>query len=192
MKIILVFLIFLSSSTGIGQEIKATIYFRDGSSFEGFGYIYKNNQIKFRLESQEEYETWTDLLIKEIAFHSYSGSTLFRYVDLRNNSYYKLLKVLADGEFTLYAKMKNSYTTSSVGSNDLFRSAKVTSRVDGDYYLKRKNEKTYTKIVRIAHRKKIRKILNDCEDFTQRYDEGEFRKNTLQEIIEYYNDFCVE
>lgn len=193
---IILLLLFVSLVT-LGQEMKATIHFRDGSSFEGYGHIFKQNKIKFRLESQENYEIWTDLLVDEIEFFHYTGSNLYKYVDVRNNFNYKLLKVVAEGEFTLYAQVKELYNNKSsfyANGNILntSRNREHIGNVETNFYLQRKSDTQFITAKKRVLRNKIRLILDDCEDFTSRYDEGEFKNNTLKEIVEYYNDFCVE
>lgn len=194
----LILLVLLICFTSIkGQEQSATIHFRDGTSFDGYGYIDKKNNIKFRFEDQEEYDTWTDLMVAEIDFYHYNGVNTYRYVDLRNNSNYTLLKVLSDGHYKLYVKMKTSY---NYEPKDIVRTiggistgARPTRvRTEGMYYLNKNNEKKFEHISKREMRRKIRTILTDCEDFTSRYDDGEFKENTLKEIVEYYNYWCVD
>lgn len=197
MKNLTVLALLICFTSLIGQEQASTIHFRDGTSYDGFGYIDKQNNIKFRFEEQEEYDTWTDLMVLEIDFYHYQGYNTFRYVDLRNNSNYTLLKVLSDGYYKLYVKLKNSY---NYEPKDIVRAAagipsgSIPTKVktEGMFYLNKNNEKEFNRITKREMRRKIRTILTDCEDFTSRYDDGEFKQNTLKEIVEYYNDFCVE
>jgi len=186
LALIIFFLIYNSNA----QELKATIHFRDGTSLDGYGYIQKNS-IKFRLESDEEYDTWTDLMVKEIDFFWYKNHQTFRYVDLKNKLKHTLLKVIVQGEYVLYGKPAPKVTYSH-NSSGFTQGLRPNNENVQKYYLHKKGEKEYIEIPKIGYKRYIRKLFNDCEDFSGRFDDGEFKSNTLAEIVEYYNYFCID
>lgn len=193
MKSVITVILLLSFTTVIGQELQTTLYFRDGTTLDGYGYISKQDKIKFRFEDQEKYDVWTSLMVKEVEFFFYRGSHTYRYVHLNSKSRYSLLRVLADGDYMLYGKLKNTFEHTPAGNIDSrMVIAKYAGKAISKYYLKKKGETRFTLIPKLGMRKKMRSIFSDCEDFTARYDDGEFKKNTLLEIVEYYNYWCVE
>ncbi|MFT5892235.1 MAG: hypothetical protein ACI9Y7_002345 [Dokdonia sp.] len=185
--LLIVFCLVYSSNA---QELKATIHFRDGTSLEGYGYIQKNN-IKFRLESEEEYDTWTDLMVKEIDFFWYKNQQTFRYVDLKNRLRYTLLKVVIQGEYILYGKSVPELRYSDNPSR-FPHVVKTGNEIVRKYYLNKKGQEEYIEIPKIGYKRYVRKLFNDCEDFSERFDDGEFKSNTLAEIVDYYNYFCID
>ncbi|MEP0263176.1 hypothetical protein [Dokdonia sp.] len=184
-------IIFFLMYNSYAQKLKATIHFRDGTSLEGYGYTQKN-KIKFRLESEEEYDTWTDLMVKEIDFFWYKNQQTFRYVDIKNRLKYTLLKVIIEGEYTLYGKLVPEviYSDTPFGFSQAVRSP--DNKNLRKYYLHKKGEKKYLEIPKIRSKKYMRKLFNDCEYFSERFDDGEFKNNTLAEIVDYYNYFCID
>jgi len=76
-------------------------------------------------------------------------------------------------------------------SNDVipYQSAKEDGSVE--IFVKRANEKFPTSL-NWAFYKRAVMYFSDCEVLSKKIDKGEFSKNKILEIVQYYNDICAE
>lgn len=76
-------------------------------------------------------------------------------------------------------------------SNDVipYQSAKEDGSVE--IFVKRANEKFPTSL-NWAFYKRAVTYFSDCEVLSKKIDKGEFSKNKILEIVQYYNDICAE
>ncbi|MBW1297917.1 hypothetical protein [Aquimarina litoralis] len=190
-KIIFFILVLISFNEMFSQEQEAEIFFKDGTSLEGYGMIHKLNEIKFRISLDDDYDVWTYLMVKSIVFFDYNHGGMYEYVTLKPNESPKLLEVLSEGNINLYADVTsyNYYT----GGNFQDRSSTIQKKKFSinKLYVKRTNEKHPTALTG-NFRKKAQKYFSDCKEIVEKLKTGEFRKTNANEMVDYYNDFCWE
>ena len=84
-KHILLLLICFSSLV-YSQMQEATLYFLDGTSWEGLGKIVPGHKIKFKFFDEDKPDVWTYLVVKGVTFHDYyEGDRELRYVYLKKD-----------------------------------------------------------------------------------------------------------
>ncbi|OED39489.1 hypothetical protein AB832_04040 [Flavobacteriaceae bacterium (ex Bugula neritina AB1)] len=180
------------------QDKEAEIFFKDGTSLHGFGMIYKNNKIKFKLFLDDEPDIWTHLMVKGIVFYDYNHGGMYEYVVLKPGGSPQLLEVLSEGEVTLYANVLsiNYYehvdldiNVNDHGFNTFPVSIKKKKYTTVDLYVKRESEK-YPTVLNGRFRNTSQKYFSDCKEVLEKLQTGEFRKTNANELVDYYNDFC--
>jgi hypothetical protein len=186
------------------QDQEATILFNDGSSIEGFGSINKN-KIYFRASLDDKADSWSYDMVKGITFLGFESTVKYEYVSLDEFSKPEpqLLEVVEEGNVILYARIRESYMGASFNSNGFnVHSAQITTNnvvsyrsgrgnVTTELYVKRANEK-YPLSLNSSFYKRAVKYFSDCEVLSKKIDKGEFSKNKILEIVQYYNDICAE
>jgi hypothetical protein len=194
------------------QDQEATILFNDGSSIEGFGSINKN-KIYFRASLDHKPDVWIyNDMVKGITFSGFESTVKYEYVLLDEFSHPEpqLLEVVENGNVTLYARVRKIVTVNSsvLNSNSLnsnssnisiiksvsndvvpYQSAKEDASIE--LFVKRTNEKFPTSL-NWAFYKRAEKYFSDCEVLAKKIDKGEFSKNKILEIVQYYNDICAD
>ena len=191
MKFWLSIIILSFSSLCISQTQEATLHFQDGTSLEGYGLIFQKYKIKFRMSLEDEPDIWEGLVVSGITFHGFEYDVRFDYVYAKNHERYPLLlEVLTEGEVTLYA---NVITTSSYVpalDDDIPSSYNNTYSVV-KYYVKRDNESLATKL-KGRFKKCIIAYFGECSGIIKGIDNHQIRWATTIDLVNYYNDFCVD
>lgn len=206
------FVFILIANFAFSQDQEATILFNDGTSIEGFGSINKN-KIYFRASLEHKPDVWIyNDMVKGIAFKGFESTVKYEYVLLDEFSHPEpqLLEVVEKGNVTLYARVRkivtvnsNSLNSSSFNSNNSnisiiksvsnavipYQSAKEDGSVE--IFVKRDNEKFPTSLNWSFYKRAV-KYFSDCEVLSKKIDKGEFSKNKILEIVQYYNDICAE
>jgi len=184
MKYLIIILFTFSLSFAQNQEAK--IFFKDGDTFEGFGMITGNNNIKFRLSLDDKPTRFTSDEISRIEFYDFETSATFQYIKLKEK--YKLLEVLIEGEVSLYAQVKTNWRLFLEYSNNYYNHNNFT------FYLvkKRHNNQNSNKIISLGWKKKMMEYFSDCSELVRKIQSNEFKRDDLQEIVIYYNDFCTD
>jgi len=143
------------------QSHEADLFLNDGTTIEGYGMIYKQNQIKFRTSLEDESDIWTHSLVKSIIIYSAEIDAKFEYVKLEPNGQVKLLQVICEGRVNLYAeRIKRSIF---IGFNDIsgYSNTKITDYENTRFYLKRLTENFPTRLSG-NFKKKSKKYFSDC------------------------------
>lgn len=193
------------------QDQEATIIFNDSTTVDGFGSINKN-KIYFRASLDDKPDIWISDMVKGITFFGFESTVKYEYVSLDEFSHPEpqLLEVVENGNVTLYARVRKIVTVNSNSlnsnflnsngsnisivksvSNDVipYQSAKEDGSVE--IFVKRANEKFPTSL-NWSFYKRAAKYFLDCEVLSKKIDKGEFSKNKILEIVQYYNDICAD
>jgi len=185
------------------QDQEATIIFNDSTTVDGFGSINKN-KIYFRASLDDKPDIWISDMVKGITFFGFESTVKYEYVLLDEFSHPEpqLLEVVENGNVTLYARVRKIVNVNSNSlnsnisiiksvSNDVvpYQSAKEDGSVE--IFLKRANEKFPTSL-NWSFYKRAAKYFSDCEVLSKKIDKGEFSKNKILEIVQYYNDICAD
>lgn len=185
----LVFIFLFVSLFSFCQNQEATMFFSDGDSFEGYGAI-KNNKIKFRLLLEDKAEKWDYELVSKIIFHGFNRTVTYEYVKLKEFTNPVLLELVTEGEVSLYRNEKNRWVG---GNNEFPGSAQKITVITN--YLKRNNTQFPICLnygIFNPWKKRTINFLSDCPTLVKKIKTNVFREVHLQEIVEYYNDFCTE
>ena len=186
----------------------ATLHFKDGESIKGIAKIVQSYKIKFKLSEKGKVSIWTNVMLKGITFHDvYQDKYLeYFYTDI---DFPRLGYIVDDGFITLYSQLYTNYTVhpSSFNSGLIFPRT-ITEELKTDYYAKRKDQelaislsgrsKSLNKrILGIdisfkGFKKVVKELMYDCDEVLKKVDSNEFNKNTIPEMIYYYNDFCAD
>ncbi|WP_291098978.1 MULTISPECIES: hypothetical protein [unclassified Flavobacterium] len=215
-----IFFFILIANFAFCQDQEATIFFNDGSSIKGFGSI-KKNEIIFRVTLDDKPDSWSYDMAKGITFLGFESTIKYEYVKLDEFSKPKpqLLEVVEEGSVTLYASVKRSFQNFNVrsggggfnsglntnlgfnnpisnlnilgGTPDIVSYRSSRGEVDAEIYVKRIDEE-YPTSLNGSFYKKAKKYFSDCEVINKKIDKGEFSKNKILEIVQYYNDICAE
>lgn len=187
----LTFLIVFITSFSFSQTQEATLHFNDGTSIEGYGYIFQNYKIKFRATLEDEADVWTGIIVSGITFHGFEYDIKFGYLYVKNHKRYPLLlEVLTEGEVTLYASVSRETFTQPINDDGIIPQSAV-SYPTVRYYVKRDNEELATKL-KGRFKKCITAYFGECSGIIKGIDNHKFRWATLIDLVEYYNDFCVD
>jgi hypothetical protein len=203
-KKFILFVFILIVNFAFGQDQEAKILFNDGTAIEGFGSINKN-EIYFRASLDDKADSWSYDMVKGITFLGFESTVKYEYVSLDEFSKPEpqLLEVVEEGNVVLYARIRESYMGTSFNSNGFNIQSKriVTNNVVSyrsgienvttELFVKRANEK-YPLSLNSSFYKRAVKYFSDCEVLSKKIDKGEFSKNKILEIVQYYNDICAE
>lgn len=217
-KKLLFFVFILVSHFLFCQDQEAIILFSDGSTVEGFGSINKN-KVYFRASLDDKPDSWSYDMVKGITFLGFESTIKYEYVSLDEFSKPEpqLLEVVEEGNVVLYTRVRKivSINSNSLNSNVLnpyvFNSNILNSNItlirnisndvisyqsakdDGaiEIFVKRANEKFPTSL-NWAFYKRAAKYFSDCGVLSKKIDKGEFSKNKILELVQYYNDICAE
>ena len=196
----------------MAQDQEATIFFRDGTSLTGYGEILRENKIMkakkevilFRLDKNEQPDEWDGEIVDRIELYS-SKSRTFQFVQTveSGETTYKLLELLSEGEVNLYADLEGGFKDSYLNLLNYTRIQDFSGVTDGytvftpeknptvtHHYVKRANESKLTMF--LGNKKRIGEYFNNCPGIVERLKTKEFMLKNLEQIVEYYNDFCAE
>jgi hypothetical protein len=203
-KKFIIFCFLLIANFAFCQDQDATIFFNDGSSIEGFGSINKN-KIYFRASLDDKADSWSYDMVKGITFLGFESTIKYEYVllDEFSKPEPQLLEVVEEGNVVLYARIRETFQTTGFNSNGFnVNSTRIVSNnivsyrsgrenVTAEIFVKRAGEK-YPTSLNSGFYKKVAKYFSDCEVINKKIDKGEFSKNKILELVQYYNDICAE
>jgi len=145
-------------------------------------------------------EYWDYETISKIEFHGFNLTETYEYIDIKSSIIPVLLELVTEGEVSLYRKEKTRWIGSNIpgikdenGQNGSPGSARKTTITTN--YLKRENEQFPICLnygIINPWKKRTINFLSDCPTLIKKIKTNEFRQIHLQEIVEYYNDFCSE
>ena len=144
-------------------------------------------------------------MVKGITFLGFESTIKYEYVLLDEFSHPEpqLIEVVEEGNVTLYARIREKFQTSGFHSNgfnvnitrivtnNVVSYRRGRENVTTDIFVKRANEK-YPTSLNSSFYKKAAKYFSDCEVINKKMDKGEFSKNKILELVQYYNDICAE
>ena len=199
---LLLFLL-LNSFFAFSQDQECIIYFKDGTSLEGYGMLKIVNildpkeKIKFRLTKEEKGDFWDFEDISKITFIGFEMTQTFEYIKTSKYEYPKLLEILVDGEVKLYRSPETItyrlyFENYSVDKNSFPNTPKANAQSN---YLKRDNEEIATCIDCYPLKswaKQVSEYLADCETLVYDLKKHKYTFAELEDAIIFYNDFCTE
>lgn len=183
-----IFLLFFLWNVSLAQSNEATLIFKDGTSVKGFGSI-KKNKIQFRASLNDKPDLWDEELVESIVFDPDDTFIKYTFVKPDKMSKYKIMKVITEGEVTLYEHVVVDY----FDKDDLFAFSygpKSSQPEKTNHYLQKKDEEFPTLLKDGFGR--IKKYFSDCETLVKKIENNQFYRNDIQQIVEYYNDICAE
>lgn len=199
----LLFFLFLNNFFAFSQDQECIIYFKDGTSLEGYGMLKIVNildpkeKIKFRLTKEEKGDFWDFEDISKITFIGFEMTQTFEYIKTSKYEYPKLLEILVDGEVKLYRNPETItyrlyFENYSVDKNNFPNTPKANVQFN---YLKRDNEEIATCIDCYPLKswaKQVSEYLADCETLVYDLKKHKYTFAELEDAIIFYNDFCTE
>lgn len=195
--------LFFNNFSVFSQDQECIIYFKDGTSLEGYGMLKIVNildpkeKIKFRLTKQEKGDFWDFEDISKITFIGFEMTKTFEYIKTSKYEYPKLLEILVDGEVKLYRSpetitYKLYFENYSVDKNNFPNTPKANVQFN---YLKRDNEEIATCIDCYPLKswaKQVSEYLADCETLVYDLKKHKYTFAELEDAIIFCNDFCTE
>lgn len=180
------------------QDQEAVLFFKDGDSIQGYGMI-KGNKVKFKIALDDKLESWDSESVSKIEFYGFNMSRTFKYVKLNKYDDPEILEVIVEEEVALY---RDSYRvvfklfdeSFPIFNKDNKREQSYTNYVIKDY-LKRTDDKYPTCVNCDAFNKWKKNTIaffSDCPALVNKIKKNVFREKHLQEIVEYYIDYCYE
>jgi len=199
---LLVFL-FLIPFSVFSQDQECIIYFKDGTSLEGYGMLKIVNildpkeKIKFRLTKKEKGDLWDFEDISKITFIGFEMTKTFEYIKTSKYEDPKLLEILVEGEVKLYRSPETITYKLYYEGNDLSKNPfpKTSEKIVQNNYLKRDNEEIATCIDCYPLKswaKQVSEYLSDCETLVYDLKKHKYKFAELEDAIIFYNDFCTE
>ena len=199
---LLLFLL-LNSFFAFSQDQECIIYFKDGTSLEGYGMLKIVNildpkeKIKFRLTKEEKGDFWDFEDISKITFIGFEMTQTFEYIKTSKYEYPKLLEILVDGEVKLYRSPESItyrfyFDNNDIGKNNFPKTSETSVQ---NNYLKRDNEEIATCIDCYPLKswaKQVSEYLADCETLVYDLKKHKYTFDELEDAIIFYNDFCTE
>ncbi len=199
----LLFFLFLNNFFAFSQDQECIIYFKDGTSLEGYGMLKIVNildpkeKIKFRLTKEEKGDFWDFEDISKITFIGFEMTQTFEYIKTSKYEYPKLLEILVDGEVKLYRSPETItyrlyFENYSVDKNNFPNTPKANVQFN---YLKRDNEEIATCIdcsIIKSWAKNVSNYLSDCTTLVDDLKNYKYTFAELEDAIIFYNDYCTE
>lgn len=199
----LLFFLFLNNFFAFSQDQECILYFKDGTSLEGYGMLKIVNildpkeKIKFRLTKEEKGDFWDFEDISKITFIGFEMTKTFEYVKTSKLEYPKLLEILVDGEVKLYRSPESIthrfyFDNNDIGKNNFPKTSETSVQ---NNYLKRDNEEIATCIdcsIFKSWAKNVSNYLSDCTTLVDDLKNYKYTFAKLEDVIIFYNDFCTE
>lgn len=199
----LLLFIFLNNFFAFSQDQECILYFKDGTSLEGYGMLKIVNildpkeKIKFRLTKEEKGDFWDFEDISKITFIGFEMTKTFEYVKTSKYEYPKLLEILVEGEVNLYRSPESItqrfyFDNNDIGKNNFPKTSETSVQ---NNYLKRNNEEIATCIdcsVFKSWAKQVSNYLSDCTTLVDDLKNYKYTFAELEDAIIFYNDFCTE
>lgn len=202
MKNSVVTILLLLSFGMFAQEEEAILHFNDGTDLEGYGMIKgvgvigDKEVIKFRISSDGKADIWDSSMVDGITFTTQGQMEEFRYVKLSKVSLNpRLLKVLCIGDVMLYGDIGRSISIGGIYNVKKNKSSTYDDEESKsiDLYVRRDTEDYPTKLTGFLNwKKKTKEYFKDCAALIEKISHKEYSWNTLPELVDYYNDYCIE
>jgi hypothetical protein len=196
-KLALLFLI-LKLNVGFCQMKPATIFFDDNTSVLGLGEI-KKDKIFFKVEENSEVSEWSYDMVTSLVFSGYGFSEKYEYVKIGKNSSPQLIQVADEGNITLYKQIKVTNSILDVMQSGYYLNNGqrlggvngLESEVKYIYYVKKKGDEFAT-LFHFSSKEKMLTYFSDCPALKKKIEQKVFTKKNIEEMIEYYNNYCNE
>ena len=189
MRLTLVIL-FLASICS-AQNTPAKITLLDGSSFEGYAKIARN-RILFRMSLEDKPDKWGPKEVWRIEFDGGGLISTYQYERRQPKGMFLLLKVLEEGDMTLYQEnnaVELGGGISSDGSGFI-----GAGRTGIKLYIKKKNTEALFQLdgMKKSKKKVLMDCFSDCPDLLKRIESKKYRELNLRDLVWEYNEYCSE
>ncbi len=183
---------------------EATLHFLDDTSIKGYAKIIDflgKSKIKFKLSEDGKVDSWDDLMVKGITFHTKLVDIVFYYVNVQHFSEAKLLEVVEVGEIFVYAKSETAWVSDGFLSINFDNVYMFPSAGRGTphkettfkFFIKKESEAEAIDLDGVINFKKSAKsYFKNCPGIIEKIDSRKFTRKTILEMVYYYNDFCAE
>lgn len=190
-KILLLSFIFFTS-VSFCQFREGKIIFNDNTSIIGYGEI-ENNKILFKVALEDQPSEWNYEMVKGIVYSSYGFSEKYVYVKLSKQTKPKLLEVIDEGTIHLYKYAAIERVSSGYFPNlgGFGYHSTDTHKFKQEYYVKKDNEE-YPTNLNLNFKSTAIKYFSDCQIICEKINKRIFTKETIEEMVIYYNDYCYE
>lgn len=189
----------LSFVSVFSQDRPAIIYFNDSTSIKGFGEIkikaigfLKKQVIMFRASTNDVADEWDESMVSGIKFISTDEIHKFVYIIPGKREDPVLAEVLVEGNVTLYIDrldFLSVFRPLNLKEEDDYQAPGI---VEKDYvYVKRASEQ-YPTFLNGKFKTKATAYFHDCETLVARINDNKYSWATLQDMVEFYNDYCIE
>ena len=198
MRILVLILFLVEFNYGYSQMKTATIFFNDSTSILGLGEI-KKDKIYFKVDEKDEASEWSYDMATALVFSGYGFSEKYQYVKISKNATPQLIEVADEGNITLYKQIKVTNSMLDLMQNGYYLpngqrlggSMQLESDVKYTYFVKRKNEE-FASFFNSNSKKKMLDYFSDCPALKKKIDQNVFTKRNIEEMIEYYNNYCSD
>lgn len=199
-KILYIITIFLFAHQITGaQETLATLVFKDGTVLKGLAKVSGRHHIRYRKSKEAKAKRihFSKLKKADIAFEE--GIATFVYLPKKGKNNPKIYKQLVEGNVSLYFWNTGG---SNVGYNAAAPGTFGGNRVVGssfyieNYFIKRSQDDGLilftgsTMYVR-GYKKAVKKFFKDCPRLIEKVKNKEFKREQIVEIVQFYNNNCV-
>ncbi|WP_420399784.1 hypothetical protein [Flagellimonas sp.] len=182
------FLILLAAKVN-GQSTEARLILLDSTEFEGYAKVLKNNKILFRMDLEDEPDTWTSEQVRRIEFDNGFKIIAYEYVKF-GESRPGLYRVIEPGFLSLYA-IDDSYWTPNtpVGNGLMGGSTKVATT---SYFLKRKDQIDPCPVSRNKKmwKKRLLECFEDCPEVKEIILSDRVKEYDIEDLVWNYNEYC--
>ena len=182
-------LLIILSQFLVAQKLsKAKILFTNDKVIEGFAFI-GDSYVSFQQEIDGRKITYRPLGIKSVFVYQDNEEIEYRFRKFKNQ--YVLMRVIIDGNISLLSKAY--YYNLGVGGNYSTNSAAGTLT---HFFLNRKDEKdvvrilTKGKAIDKSFRKTAIEFFKDCPELVKKLDDKIFKKDDIEQVVNYYNKNC--
>ncbi len=173
------------------QQVKTTLYFKDGTVKSGYGKLANGDKVKFKKEKKEKAVKYHFSLLKEVQFDL--GNILtYVYLNVKNIEKPKVLKRIVDGKISLYTLATGGYAPASNAGGGF---GGVYMYYINDFYVKKATSKSVThlgsdQLFSKNFKKAASVFFKDCPSLVEKIQNEELKKRDIKEIVEYYNENC--
>lgn len=188
-KSILILFLLLNSFVN-AQDQEATLFFNDGSSLKGYGFIQDSHTIKFRLTLDDKPDKWTHHMVESIEFYGFNKVVRFEYQYKSLYSLHpRLLETVEVGNVNLYV---DTIGTSFFIPTNVFRTGVELRqmKIKGSYYIKKEGEDSVIKLNREFYYTRAQEYFKDCPSLVDKIKTEKYRKSKRLDLIYFYNDLC--
>lgn len=168
------------------QFKEGKIYFKDNKTIKGLVKVKTLGGIKFKTTSDSGAKDYSHEQIKGYDVNGWQ----YRYLKDNKTLAPKLLKLILEGEISLYSKIvKNPNSAISNGSPSGGIKMIINPFPTKIYYLKSKDS-----VVKIGTtiKKSHLEFFKNCPELIKKIKTKEFKKWEIYEIIDFYNFDCTE
>ncbi len=187
-NLLFVFAVLITVSS-IAQNQKATLYFRDGGSVDGYATIMNSDEIKFRKGRDSQKTIYNSISIYKAVIRVNGVDTEYVYVDIADKNTTRLLEPIVKGTVTLYRDISNGYSHQPLNGVMITQAYSINS-----YYVSRNGEDAIhlgnNQVFSKNFKKSASNYFKDCPRLVKKIKAKELKKKDIVEVVEIYNFLC--